>query len=53
MFEGLKSFLMVISMVLLRGGRATNMFVVGGEAASVEGREEGLDVIVFEVMVKG
>ena len=41
MFKGLESFLTVISTVLLGEGGAANMFVIGGRAASVEGRGEG------------
>ena len=52
MFEGLGLFLMVISMVLLGEGGATNMFVVGRGAASAEDRGEGLDIIMFEVVVE-
>ena len=52
MFEGLGPFLMVISIVLLGEDGATNMFVVGRGAASAEDRGEGLDIIMFEVVVE-
>jgi len=54
MFEGLGSFLTVDSTFLLGGGGATDIFVVGGGAASVEGRGDGVVVIVvFDVEVEG
>ena len=52
MCKGLGPFLMVISIVLL-GGEAANMFVVGEEAASAFCRGKGLDVVMFEVIVEG
>ena len=51
MFEGLKAFLTVDSTFLLGGGEITDIFVVGGGTASVEGREKGVFVFVFKVEV--
>ena len=49
MFKGLGAFLTVDSTFLLEGGRATDIFVMGEEAASTEGREKG--VFIFKVEV--
>ncbi len=51
MFEGLGAFLTVDSTFLLGGGRTTDIFVVGGGAASAEGKEKEVFVFVFEVEV--
>ena len=51
MFEGLEVFLTIDLTFLLGGGRATDIFVVGGGAASAEGREKEVFVFVFEVEV--
>ena len=51
MFEGLGVFLTIDLTFLLGGGRATDIFVVGGGAASAEGREKEVFVFVFEVEV--
>ena len=51
MFEGWKAFLTVDSIFLLEGGEATDIFMVGGEAISVEGGEVGVFISIFEVKV--
>ena len=51
MFEGLGAFLTVDLTFLLGGGRVTDIFVVGGGAASVEDRGKRVFVFVFEVKV--
>ena len=53
MFKSLEFFMMVDLMFLLEGGGATDMLVVKGGAASIEGRGAGMFVFVFEVEVDG
>jgi len=51
MFEGLGAFLIVDSIFLLRGGGATNIFVVGGGASSTKDIGKGVFVFIFKVEV--
>jgi len=51
MIEGLEAFLMVDSTFLLGEGEATDIFIVGGGAASAEGRGVGLSIFVLKVEV--
>ena len=54
MFEGLGSFLMVDSTFLLKGGGATDIFVMEGGAAFAEGRGDRVVIIaMFEDEVEG
>ena len=53
-FKGLEFFLVVDLTFLLRGGRAPDIFAVGGGATSAEGRGDRVFVIIiFEDAVKG
>ena len=51
MIEGFEVFLTVDSTFLLGEGEATDAFIIGGGAASAEGREVGLSVFVLKVEV--
>jgi len=51
MFKGLGAFLIVDLTFLLGGGGATDVFVVGGRATSVEDREEGVFIFMSEIEV--